>query len=271
MDVSSIFSGLGLSLGTIALSNIVEAVVILVVCLIATKVIVKTVSSVLTHSKLDRNLHTFIRSTVKVLCLVLSGIITLGSLGFNMTSLVAVLSVAGLAVSLAMQNSLSNLAGGILLLVTKPFVVGDYISTGSAEGTVLGVDLAYTQIATVDNKTISVPNGSISSATIVNYSTQGRRRVDLTFTFSYDAAVDDVKAALLEACAGVDKLIMDPAPFARVSAYQDSAIAYTVRAWCATADYWDVYFDLMEAVKRAADAHGIEMTYNHLNVHMMKD
>lgn len=272
--VSSVFSTIlgsfGLSVGSLALSNLVSAAVVLVVCLIAVRVLLAALGRLLDRSRLDRTLHTFIRSAAKGILYVLTAIIVLGSIGFNISSLVAALSVVGLAASLAMQSSLSNLAGGILLLITKPFSVGDYVVAGGEEGTVMEVGLVYTELNTVDNKRLHVPNSTISAGNIVNYSTEGRRRVDLLLAVSYDAPVDEVKRAVLQAVERIPQIVDEPEPFVRLSAYEDSRIAYTVRVWCANEDYWTVYFDLLEEVKRTFDANGIQMPYNHLNVHLVE-
>ena len=268
---STILGGFGLSLGSLALSNLISAAVVLIVCLVAIRFLNAALGRLLERSRLDRTLHTFIRSTVKGVLYVLAAIIVLGSIGFNISSLVAALSVVGLAVSLATQSSLSNLAAGILLLVTKPFGVGDYVEAGGEAGTVLEVGLVYTEINTLDNKRIHVPNSTISGGNIVNYSTEGRRRVDLVVTAAYEAPVETVKRALSRAVERIPQVLPEPEPFIRLSAYQDSTIAYTIRVWCANEDYWTVYYDLLEEVKRAFDADGVEMTYPHLKVHMVED
>ena len=164
----------------------------------------------------------------------------LGSVGVEITSFVALLSVAGLAISLSLQNTLSNVAGGVMLLLSKPFTVGDYVSCDGIEGTVRAVDLAYTTFTTVDNKEIFVPNSQIVSAKITNYNALGRRRVDLTYTASYDAPTDDVRAAILEAAAAFPQLASDPEPSVVISDYGASSIAYFVRLWVSAADYWAV-------------------------------
>ena len=187
-----------------------------------------------------------------------------------MTSLVAVLGVIGLAVSLAIQGTLSNLAGGIQVLVSKPFKAGDFVEAGGVSGTVKEVGLAYTKLSTIDNKVISVPNGQISSEKIINYTTAEQRRVDLKFNTSYDDKPEQVIAAIKAVVGAHPKALFTPEPFVRVSAYQDSSIEYTVRVWCATEDYWDLYFDLLEQVKAAFDQAGIEIPYGHLNVHLLE-
>ena len=190
-------------------------------------------------------------------------------MGIEMTSLIAVLSVFGIALSLAIQGSLSNLAGGIQVLASKPFKAGDYIEAGSLSGSVVEVGLVYTKLCTPDNKIISIPNGTISGQTIVNYNTQAQRRVDLTFNTSYEDKPGEVIACIKAVAAAHPKALSEPVPFARLSAYRDSSVEYTMRVWCATADYWDLYFDLLEQVGAAFEERGIELTYNHLNIHMV--
>lgn len=256
-------------LKTLTADKLLPALITLILCMIASKVILRFADRLLERMPAERTLAKFFRSALKIVLWLLTVIIVADKLGVESSSLVALMSVAGLAMSLALQNTLSHLAGGILLLVTKPFVVGDYVSAGGVEGTVLEIGLVYTKINTVDNKRISVPNSEISSAKIINCSTEGKRRVDLSVSVSYDAPVETVKNALMEVMECHEKVLKDPEPFARLSAYQDSAIVYTLRAWCLGEDYWTVHFDLLEQVKVAFDRYGIEMTYNHLNVHLM--
>ena len=193
-------------------------------------------------------------------------------MGVSMTSLLAVLSVAGLAVSLAVQGVLSNLAGGFTLLSAKPFSIGEFVEAGGVSGTVQEIGLVHTKLLTPDRKMIFVPNSDIASAKIINYSDEEFRRVDLVFSASYDAPVSKVENVLLDLVTSHEKTLNEPAaPFARVSKYGSSAIEYTVRVWCANKDYWDVYFDITKGVKEAFDANGIEMTYDHVYVHIAKD
>lgn len=267
MDID--LNGISSWVKTLTVDKLIPAFITLVLCLITAKVILKFADRLLNRLPADQTLSKFFRSALKILLWILTVIIVADKLGVESSSLVALMSVAGLALSLALQNTLSHLAGGILLLVTKPFVVGDYVSAGGVEGTVLEIGLVHTKINTPDNKRISIPNSEISGAKIINCSTEGKRRVDLVFSTSYDAPVETVKHALLEVMECHEKVLKDPAPFARLSAYKDSSIDYTIRAWCLSEDYWTVYFDLLEQVKQAFDKYGIEMTYNHLNVHLM--
>lgn len=251
--------------------RVLYVVLLLAACLIVMKLLMSVLNRALDRLNIEKGLHTFIKSVVKILLWFVTIIIVLGYVGIEVTSLIALLSVVGLAISLAIQGTLSNLAGGIQVLVSKPFKAGDYIETENISGTVSEIGLVYTKITTYDNKIIMIPNGQIASAKITNYTAEERRRVDLKFNTSYDAPVELVKQTLQSVIRSHPKVLEEPAPFARVSAYKDSSIEYTVRVWCATADYWEVYSDLLEQVKAAFDENKIEMTYNHLNVHMMRE
>ncbi len=248
--------------------RVLYVALLLAVCLIVMKLLMSVLNRALNRLNIEKGLHTFIKSVVKILLWFLTITIILGYIGIEVTSLIALLSVIGLAVSLAIQGTLSNLAGGIQVLVSTPFKAGDYIETESISGTVSEIGLVYTKIKTYDNKIIMIPNGQVASAKITNYTAEERRRVDLKFNTSYDAPVELVKETIQSVIRSHPKALLEPAPFARVSAYKDSSIEYAVRVWCATDDYWDLYSDLLEQVKAAFDQNGIEMTYNHLNVHM---
>lgn len=254
-----------------AFQKVLSAVILAIVCLAAIKLILKIYDKVIVKSKLDELIRNPLRIALKALLLFLSLIIVLPSLGISVTSLVATLSVVGVAFSLAIQGFLTNVFGGIQIISNKPFHVGDFVEAGGQSGVVQEVGLFYTKLHTTDKKLVQIPNSSIANANIVNYSSSPNRRVDLLFTASYDAPVEKVEQVLLEVIANHPKTIQDPAPFARVSNYGASSIEYTVRGWCANADYWDVYFDVMKEVKIAFDRNGIEMTYDHLNVHVVKE
>lgn len=272
MDFNEILSSMeSISLAGLSLSKIASAIILLVICLVVVKILMTIFTKMLKASKVDASLHTFLRTLVKVLLLFLTVLIVAGSLGIPVTSLIAVLSVFGLAVSLAVQNSLSNVAGGIQILTSKPFHVGDYVEAGGVSGTVTDVGIFYTRLNTYDNKLIQIPNSQIASEKIINYTMEEQRRVDLVFSTSYDAPVEKVKSVIQDVIGAHSLVLFTPAPFVRVSKYGDNAIEYTMRAWCATGDYWTVYYDLMEQVKAAFDDNGIEMTYPHVNVHMVKE
>lgn len=249
--------------------HIAMIVLLLLACMVVMKVLLRLLDRTFRRLEVEKSLHTFVRAALRVFLWIITICLVLGYIGIPMTSLIAVLSVLGLAITLAVQGSLSNLAGGIQVLVSKPFKADDYIEVGSVGGTVAEVGLVYTKLRTIDNKIISIPNGQISGEKIVNYSTEEKRRVDLTFNTSYDDAPERVTACIRDVIGAHPKAFFTPEPFVRVSAYQASSVEYTVRVWCATEDYWALYFDLLEQVKAAFDRAGIEMTYNHLNVHMV--
>jgi len=245
--------------------------VMLVACIVAIKILIGLADRAMDRGKLDRGVRTFLRSGLRVILWLIAACVLLGYLGVPMTSLVAVLSVLGLALSLAIQGTLSNLAGGIMLLSAHPFSAGDYVEAGGVSGTVREVGLVYTKLNTVDNKVIFVPNGEISSKTIVNYSAEDKRQVELKLTASYDAPPQRVKECIAKVIAEHPMTLPTPEPLIRVSGYGDSAIEYLARCWCATGDYWTVYFDLLEGIKTAFDAAGVEMTYPHMNVHIVEE
>ena len=263
--------GLWNNLKDITATKMFSAVVVAAVCLLAVKVLVGVLDRALRRSSMDRALKKLLRGLLKGGLLFVSVIVVLGRLGIEVTSLVAVLSVIGLAFSLALQNFLSNVAGGMQLLASHPFKPGDFVEAGGCSGTVTDIGMFYTRLTTYDNKLVQIPNSSIVSANIINYSTQPSRRVDLTVSASYDAPVDQVLAALAKLGEEHPLVLDDPAPAAHVTKYGDSAIEYALRVWCANADYWTVYNDLMDSLQPAFAKAGVEMTYPHMNVHMMEN
>ena len=211
----------------------------------------------------------YLVQSVRLVLWVVTVLITADQLGIPVTSLVALLSVLSLAVSLAVQNVLANVAGGLVLLVTKPFAVGDYVDTPCGAGTVKDLTLTYTYLDTPDGLRIAAPNSSISAGKITNYTALGTRRIEHAVSASYDAPVQTVRQALLDAVARTPGLLDKPAPEVYVNAYGESGIEYIVRAWARTADYWPAYYALLEGIKTAFDQRSVEMPYNHLNVHIV--
>ncbi len=270
---NEVFAGLGqvkAVFDAINAPKIISCVVLVVICLVAYKLLMRLLDRFLAGSTVEKTLHGFIRNGVRILLMFVAILIVASELGFDVTSLVALLSVAGLAVSLAVQNSLANLAGGIQVLVSKPFKTGDFVDIGGTSGTVQEINLIHTKLITPDNKVLYVPNSDVAAARLTNFSTEATRRVDLVFTASYDTAPEAVISALQEMVNAHEKVLKDPEAFVRLSAYKDSAIEYTVRAWCDSADYWDVYFDLLSETKQRFDKAGVEMTYPHMNVHIQQ-
>ncbi len=262
------FATLGLS----GLGTVLRAIIIFLICYIAIKLLMKIVDKLLDKSKkLDGTLIGFIKTACSIALWVLAIIIVADSLGIDTASLVAVVSIAGLALSLAIQNVAANLFSGITLLMTKPFGQGDLIEVGGSLGTVKSVGLFYTVIDTVDNRVVSIPNGDVTAAAVVNYSREPLRRVDWTFNVAYDNATETVKAAILEAIGEDSRVCSEPeAPFVVIGAYKESTIEFIVRVWCKNEDYWDVYFGLNERVRGAFDRHGVKRSYAHMNVHIVE-
>lgn len=257
------------SFGNITLFTVLSVILVFLVCLIAIKVLLKLLDGIMEKSKLENGVKGFVRSGSKALLWIIAIIIVADKLGFDTKSLVALMSVAGLALSLSIQGTMSNLFSGVTILTTKPFVSGDYVELDGTSGTVSEVGLFYTTMSTVDNKVIYVPNGQVTGAKIINYTRQEKRRVDISFCASYKDSTEAVKTALMDAVAADKRIINEPAPFAGLMSYKNSSIEYVLRVWVKSEDYWSVYFGLNEMVRRLFEERGIEMTYEHINVHMM--
>ena len=250
-------------------ASLIPAVLILVIGIVVIKLVNKIVKTALGKTKLEKAAHSLILSVVNVALYIILGLIIATKLGIDVTSIVALASVLTLALSLALQNMVSNVIGGFIILSTTPFHSGDYVEIAGQAGTVTEINMGYTKLMTPDGKLISIPNSAVVAAQIVNYSSEPVRRVDVAVSASYDCAVQDVIGALCAAGA-VDNALADPAPFAAVTSYGESAINYTLRVWCNNADYWDVFFAVNQNVKKIFDERGITMTYPHLNVHLDK-
>lgn len=260
-----------ISLGKLTLSALVPALLTFIVCLIAIKLISKLTDKLLNSSKrLEGTLRGFIRSAVKITLWLVTAIIVADSLGIQTSSLVALVSVAGLALSLSVQNIMANLFSGVTLLMSKPFVAGDYVDIAGKSGVVITVGLFYTVMETFDNTVISIPNGDVTAAAVTNYSSEPLRRVDMHFSASYDDAAEAVRTAILEAAGEDARVLAEPAPFVGIESYKASSIDYIARIWCRTPDYWDVYYGMNERVRRSFQAHGVQMSYEHMNVHIIE-
>ena len=268
MDASEFFSNLGLN----GASSIIRAIIVAIVCYIVIRIVSSLIGKLLERStRIDKTVHGILKNAIKIALWALAIVIVAGVLGIPTASLVAVISIAGLALSLSIQNIMSNLFSGVTLLMTKPFKAGDLVDAGGYTGTVTSINMFYTVLNTLDNRVVSLPNATVVSGAVVNYSAEPLRRVDFTFDTSYDDATEDVKAAILEAAQADPKIKADPAPFIVLSEYRDSSVRYIVRVWCENADYWDVFFGMNERVRECFAARGVHMTYAHLNVHMIGD
>ena len=255
-------------LAQFATSTLAPALVVLVAGMFAIRIVNKIVVTALNKSKLDKSLHAIILSTLKVLLIFLTILIVAPSLGIETSSLLAVLSIAGVAVSLSIQGILGNFFSGVTLLMSKPFKVGDYIEAAGEGGTVAEITVVYTVLLTPDNKQITIPNGSITNAVIKNYSAKETRRVDWLFTADYSCDSDKVKAIIEKVVTSHEKALKDPEAFVVVSKCADSAVEYTARVWVNSADYWTVYFDVLDGVKKAFEENDIKIPYPQMDVHV---
>lgn len=256
--------------GNLALDTLVSGIITFLVCYIAIRIIKTLMGKMLARAtRLDAPVKNLISKLVITLLWALTIIIVAGAFGINATSLVAVLSVAGLALSLSIQGLLTNFFSGIMLHINKPFKDGDFVELGDKVGTIKNIGFFNTVMNTLDNVNIIIPNGDLTAAAVKNYSSEPQRRVDLTFSTSYDAPTETVKEAIMEVIKADSRIYSDPAPFVRLLSYDSSSIKYVVRVWVNSPDYWSVYFDLNENVRESFAKHGVEMSYDHINVHMI--
>ncbi|MCR5166553.1 MAG: mechanosensitive ion channel [Oscillospiraceae bacterium] len=248
--------------------TLITAAVIFVVGMILDRIVMHIISRGLKSGRLDKTIHGFLRSVIHIIMIVLTLIITLSTLGIPMTSIIAVISAAGLAIGLALQNSLSNVAGGFIILLSKPFKVGDYIQINGTEGTVRMISIINTELKTLDNKSVFMPNGSISSSTVINYTAEPYRRVDLLFPISYSEDFTKAAGVIKDVISKSPRALTVPPPTVRVKELAGSSVNICAWVWVNTGDYWDAYFDITEAVKTAFDENGIEIPFEQLDVHI---
>ncbi len=259
---------LTMPIGTVTLQTVLVAVLLVALGIVLSSLLVRLIKKMLTKTTLDDSLKGVIAMIARMVLYVLVILLAADYIGIPITSLLAVLSIAGLAVSLAIQDTLANVFSGVLLLAAKTFSSGDYVQINSLEGHVIKVDLMNTYLRTADNKDVRIPNKDVQAAPIINYSREPLRRVEVRVTASYDAPTDRVKSALLDAVDQVTTVLDEPQPFVGLQSYQSSAIEYVVRVWTMSDDYWTTFYALNEAIRPAFDRAGIAMTYDHLNVHM---
>ena len=250
-----------------AAHNVLSALLVLVIGLLVIRIVMGLVKKALEKSRLEKAAHTLILSLSRVALYVLLALSVASALGIDVTGVVALASVLTLAVSLSLQNALTNVMGGFTLLSTHPFHSGDFVEVAGQSGTVQEINMTYTKLVTPDNKVVSIPNSAVVAAQIVNYSAEDTRRVDISVSASYEVPTQKVIDALVLA-GTVDNALLNPAPVAYISGYGESAINYTLRVWVKTPDYWDVYFLVNQRVKQIFDEQGVTMTYPHLNVHV---
>ncbi len=221
-------------------------------------------------NKLDASVKSFIISFITIALKIVLMVIVLSVIGVPMASLVTIVGSCAVAIGLALQGGLSNIAGGLMILIFKPFKVGDYIISNGLEGTVKSITMFYTTITTIDNKVIQLPNANLSNSNIINVSANKTRRVDLDISVSYNSDIDKVKKIIHDILNKHELILQDEDKFVRLKSHAESALVFTVRSWVLSENYWTVYFDLMETIKKEFDKNHIEIPYNQLDVHMIK-
>jgi small conductance mechanosensitive channel len=234
------------------------------------RIIMKITRKTLTKSNADPVVYTFVQNAVKVVCLIVLITMCLGAMGIPMSTVVAVLGAAGAAIALALKDSLANVAGGVMIIITQPFSKDDHIDIGDVSGKVEKIDLFLTTLKIFDNKTITIPNGLINTSVLVNHSKENLRRVDCTFGIGYNNDIGEAKAILRKVCDANPEIFKEPEPLIGVANHGDSAVILDVKVWCETDAYWDVKYFLEENVKLAFDEHGIEIPYPQIDVHIQK-
>ena len=251
--------------------KILLALVVFIVGRIVIRSLNKAVAKGFDKTNLDPSVINILKQFVNILLYVILVISIIQILGVPMASVVAVLASCGLAIGLALQGALTNVAGGIMLLITKPFKVGDFVEASGGTGVVKESSLLYTTIVTTDNKRIVVPNGSLMNAVVTNYTAEGTRRVDIDYKITNDIDAEFVKKVLVEAEAATPGVFEDPAPFARLVGVDDDTYIFQTRAWCEAAEYWNVYFDVIENCSAALRANGIDDPEERIAIRMVKD
>ncbi len=251
--------------------RILGAIVVLVVGLWIIKLIVRSSQRLMDKSNMDVSLSGFLNSLIGITLKILLVISVMSMLGVAMTSFIAILGAAGLAVGMALSGTLQNFAGGVMILLFKPFKVGDFISAQGYMGVVKEIKIFVTVLTTPDNKTIFIPNGPLSNGSLTNFSTQPNRRVDWTFGIAYGDDYDKAKAFILDLIKQDKRILPEPEPFVALGELADSSVNLTVRVWVKAADYWGVYFDMNEKFYKSADKAGLSIPFPQMDVHLDKN
>lgn len=254
----------GVTLG----ERLLAALIIFIVGKYIIKWVNRLFAKVLENRKVEAGVQTFLRSMVNILMIIMLAMAVIGRLGIELTGFAALLASAGVAVGMALSGNLQNLAGGLIILVFRPYKVGDYIESGTgASGTVQEIQIFHTVLVTPDNKVIYAPNGVMSNALCTNYSHKEERRVDFTFSFEYGEDFEKVRAVLLKVIAADSRILTTPEPFIELGAMADSSVNVTVRVWVKSADYWNVFFGMNKEVYATFNKEGINIPYPQMVVH----
>jgi len=257
------------ALSRFELKNIMGAVIILVFCILLNKLILRIIGKVLAKTSLQSKVIETILRIIKVGLWVIAGLVVAAELGFNTSSLVALISIFSLGITLAAEDILSNVAGGLVMLSTKPFKIGDYIKTDDVEGSVVETHVNFTKLKTVDGVLITVPNKHISTSKVYNYTMNGRRRLTIEVGTEYDVPTEKVITALTELMKSYDTVLTDPEPFVYLTGYAASNIMYTMYCWVKSTDYLKTKWKMTQEVRDAFAKYGISMSYEHLNIHVI--
>ena len=250
--------------------KILIALAILIIGSIIVKRIVKNIENGKIFKRVNKTVRLFLRHLIAVVLYAIIAISIISVLGFNMSAFSAIIASCGLTIGLALQGGLSNIAGGIMLVIFKPFEVGDFVEGSGVSGTVVDIGLFYSTLTTPDNKKVVVPNGTISNNVITNYSTHDTRRMDFDFKISYGANIDVAKKVLFACAKADDRVLLDPQPEVMIVSHDDNGMTIRLRVWVKKDDYWDVNFVMYEQVKRGFDEYGIEIPYPQLNIKINK-
>ena len=257
----------GIELG----KSLLAALVIYIIGRFIIKYILRFITSLMVKRKVEISVQTFLRSLLKIVLNLILAFAIISKLGVETTSFAALLASAGVAIGMALSGNLSNFAGGLIILVFKPFKVGDYIDAPGGSGTVKEIQIFHTVLTTPDNKAVYIPNGSLSSGMVTNFSREQTRRVDWVFGVEYGSDFEQVKQCLLRILEADDRILKDPQPFIVLGALADSSVNLTVRVWVKSADYWDVYFQTIETVYTTFNKEGIGFPFPQLTVHSARD
>lgn len=251
--------------------KVIAALLIFIIGRWVAKMIKTVLKKAMERTKVDAAVVGFTTSLVHAAVMVFVVLAALGQVGIQTTSFIAVLGAAGLAVGLALQGSLANFASGVLIIIFRPYKIGDFIEAGGATGVVKEIHIFTTSMTTVDNKLEIVPNAKVMSDKITNYTSEGTRRVDLTACISYGDSIDTAKAAMEDVLANNALVLKSPEPFVGVAAMNDSSIDLAVRPWVKSADYWTAFFELNEAIKKRLEAEGLTIPFPQQDVHIYKE
>lgn len=256
-----------ITMGMEAGKSILMAVVVAVVGRYIVKFINKLVAKMLERRNVEPTVQSFLKSFINITLVILLIITIVGTLGVNTTSLAALLASAGLAVGMALSGNMQNLAGGLILLLFKPYKVGDFIEAQGVSGTVKAIQIFHTVLTTPDNKVLFIPNGPLSSGNVTNYSKNEIRRVDFTVSVEYGTDVEKVKSVTLELLKGDSRILQDPAPFIAIKELAESSVDFTLRVWVNVAEYWDVFFDTNERIYAEFNKQGIGFPFPQIQIH----